>query len=69
MAGLKENIVNYTLNAAKQPVQSFLCVDNDTAGTNFIKAVTGPIEGVKTYLPNPEYKDWNEQLKATKKKI
>jgi hypothetical protein len=67
MAGLKENIVNHTLNAAKQPVQPFLCVDNDTAGANFIKAVTGQIEDIKPYLPNPEYKDWNEQLKASKK--
>ena len=67
MAGLKENIVKHMLGVAKHSVQPFLCVDNDPAGVNFIKAIKEHIECVKTHSPDAKYKDWNEQLKAMKK--
>jgi len=67
MAGLKDNIINYTLNRRNEPLQAVLCVDNDEAGSNFIKLVTAQIEGVRAFLPEAQYKDWNEQLKAMKK--
>ena len=59
MMGLKENIVNHTLQALPEGTQPVLCVDNDEAGHNFIKAM-----GLKARLPAPAYKDWNDQLRA-----
>jgi len=59
MMGLKQNIVGHTLQALPEGVQPFLCVDNDEAGQNFIKAM-----GLKARLPDPAYKDWNDQLRA-----
>jgi len=65
MAGLKENILEQMLVSFNNPT-AFLCVDNDDAGKNFIKAVTAQIQGVRIYLPSSEHKDWNEWLKAIK---
>jgi len=59
MMGLKENIVEHTLQALPEGTQPFLCVDNDEAGTNFAQQM-----GLNTRLPEPDYKDWNEQLLA-----
>ena len=59
MMGLKENIVEHTLQALPEGTQPFLCVDNDEAGANFIAQM-----GLTARLPDPAYKDWNDQLKA-----
>jgi len=67
MAGVKENIVEHTLTAFKgvfEPLEAVLCVDRDTAGVNFVKAVERKIKGVRTLTVNAPHKDWNEQLKA-----
>ena len=66
MGGLKENIIKQMLSL-NQSAQPFLCVDNDEAGAEFIKVVKPQIEGVKPFLPNAPYKDWNDQLRANKK--
>ena len=59
MMGLKQNIVEHTLQVLPEGTQPFLCVDNDEAGQNFIKAV-----GLPARLPHPDFKDWNDQLRA-----
>jgi len=56
MMGLKQNIVDHTMRELPT-AKPFLCVDNDEAGQNFVKAM-----GLKARLPDPEFKDWNEQL-------
>jgi hypothetical protein len=67
MAGIKSNVIEHTLNRRNEPLQPVLCVDNDNAGADFIKRVRAQIKGIKTFLPDTQYKDWNEQLKAMKK--
>ena len=69
MSGLKDVIIRQTLNRRNEALQAVLCVDNDSAGDKFIKSVATQISGVKTYLPESQYKDWNEQLQAMKKNI
>ena len=60
MMGLKENIVAHTMRELPK-AQPFLCVDNDEAGANFIKGM-----GLKARLPDPHFKDWNDQLRASR---
>jgi len=62
MAGLKQNIFDYTMQQLPD-AKSFLCVDNDEAGQNFIAANPG----AKARLPDPAYKDWNDQLLALRR--
>jgi len=66
LGGLKENIIKSTLERQNSPCQPILCVDNDQPAKEFITAVRGKIEGVRTFLPSPDFKDWNDQLKAMK---
>ena len=47
----------------------WLCVDNDTAGTNFIAEMKQQIQGLHTFQPPQNYKDWNDYLCGTGKKI
>jgi hypothetical protein len=61
MMGLKPNIVERTMQGL-EGAQPYLCVDNDEAGQNFIKAM-----GLKSRRPDPAYKDWNDQLRAIRK--
>jgi hypothetical protein len=68
LAGLKEPIFSGSLERQKQPFQPVLCVDNDSAGDGFIKAVRGKYEGVRVFRPDVKYKDWNDQLQAMKGK-
>jgi len=58
MMGLKPNIVEHTMQDL-DGAQPFLCVDNDEAGANFIRQM-----GLKARLPNPDFKDWNDWLRA-----
>ncbi|MCL2106854.1 MAG: toprim domain-containing protein [Oscillospiraceae bacterium] len=58
MMGLKPNIVEHTMQEL-EGAEPFLCVDNDEAGQSFIEAM-----GMKSRLPHPDFKDWNEQLQA-----
>jgi hypothetical protein len=63
LAGLRKDILENTLQAFSVPLNSaFLCVDRDQAGEQFINAVQGEFEGLKVYLPEPPFKDWNEML-------
>ncbi|MDR3314132.1 MAG: toprim domain-containing protein [Oscillospiraceae bacterium] len=65
MMGLKPNIIDHT--AAQLPdAQAFLCVDNDEAGANFIQAMQAQNPAMRVRLPDPAYKDWNDQLQAMK---
>ena len=59
LAGLKKNIFEHTMRQFPE-AQPFLCVDNDEAGANFIAS----IPGAKVRLPDPAYKDWNDQLRS-----
>jgi len=58
MMGLKQNIVDRTMQELPE-ARPFLCVDNDEAGANFIKVV-----GLPARLPYPDFKDWNDWLRA-----
>ena len=58
MMGLKQNIIDRTMQELPE-ARPFLCVDNDEAGQNFIKAV-----GLPTRLPHSDFKDWNDWLRA-----
>ena len=61
MMGLKPSIVEHTLKALPEGTQPVLCVDNDEAGYNFIKKM-----GLKVKLPDPNYKDFNDELRAVR---
>jgi len=65
MSGLKENIVAEYIKALPD-AQPFLCVDNDAAGTEFTEKMKAKHPGIKLHLPAPQFKDWNEQLKAAR---
>lgn len=67
MAGLKDNVITHTLNRRNEPLQPVLCVDNDNAGQGFIERVGAQIKGIRAFLPDAQYKDWNEQLNAMRK--
>jgi hypothetical protein len=69
MAGLKDNVITHTLNRRNEPLQPVLCVDNDKAGVEFVERVRAQIKGIKAHLPQPQYKDWNEQLKAMRESM
>jgi len=58
MMGLKQNIIDHTMQGL-DGAQPFLCVDNDEAGKTFVEAV-----GLLARPPHPNFKDWNDQLKA-----
>jgi len=58
MMGLKQNSIDHTMQELPE-ARPFLCVDNDEAGANFVQAV-----GLPARLPHPDYKDWNDWLRA-----
>ena len=71
MVGLKSNIVQHmTSTFGGQPV---LCSDNDAAADKFLATTTsaylptGENIKIKHLRPDPQYKDWNEQLKVISK--
>ena len=71
MVGLKPNIVKHmTSTFGGQPI---LCPDNDPAADEFLATTTnaylptGENIKIRHLRPDPQHKDWNEQLKATKK--
>jgi len=66
MAGLKENVIETTLKAFKTISKSFLCIDRDIAGDNFINSLKIENRAFKRHIPNKPHKDWNEFLKFTK---
>ena len=66
MAGLKDTTVKQTLKNFGEGLQPVLCVDNDHAGLKFIKTIKQQMKGIKVFRPEPEYKDWNDQLKSLK---
>lgn len=61
MGGLKEEVIEGFLKRHTSLRETFLGVDNDDAGKNFIKAVQAKIKA-QEILP-PQGKDWNEYLK------
>ena len=70
MVGLKPNIVKHmTSTFGGQPI---LCPDNDPAADEFLATTTwtylpsGKYIKIRHLRPDPQHKDWNEQLKATK---
>jgi hypothetical protein len=65
LSGLKENVFE-TMRRVAGTAAPVLCVDNDAAGKEFIKAVAAKYPAVKTHLPDSRYKDWNEQLLASR---
>lgn len=67
MAGLKKNIVEYTLKAFKSDLKLVLCVDNDKAGQEFKNAIKDARIDYIDCPPDERHKDWNEQLEYTKR--
>ena len=67
MGGLNSSVV-HELHRLKPNLKHWLCVDNDRAGTNFITAMKQEIEGLHTFQPPKNYKDWNEYLCGAGKK-
>ena len=61
LGGLKQEVLYTCLNAYEVQEQVFLCVDNDSAGENFLNGFKG-IEGYTELRPDKIYKDWNDQL-------
>lgn len=70
MAGLKVSTLTNTLRAFKIDSKPLICVDNDTAGTNFKNSLNKqgiPFEAID--IPTPSDKDWNDYLKYVKRAI
>jgi len=67
LAGLKENIFEQTLERLDKTITPVLCVDNDSAGENFIKQATAKFSNARVFLPEGQFKDWNELLCSLKK--
>ena len=67
MGGLNSSVI-HELYRLKPNLKHWLCVDNDTAGMNFIAEMNKEIRGLHTFQPPKTYKDWNEYLCETGKK-
>ena len=64
MAGLKASILEHMQKTFGGKI--VLCVDNDAAGDIFAAEIkTKGLEAILAY-PEAQFKDWNEQLRATK---
>lgn len=61
LGGLKQDVLYTCLTAYTVRERVFLCVDNDSAGENFLDSFRG-IEGYTELRPDKIYKDWNDQL-------
>lgn len=66
MGGLKDNVVQCTLEAYTSLTEVYICTDADNASSKFKSNLMIPFVEV---LPHKPYKDWNEQLRDRKKKI
>ena len=67
MAGLKQTIFKGMIeNFRCEDAEKYLCVDNDSAGLNFIASVKSEYPNVKMLTPIGEHKDQNDQLKDIK---
>ena len=67
MGGLNSSVI-HELYRLKPNLKHWLCVDNDTAGMNFIVEMKQQIERLHTFQPPQNYKDWNDYLCRTGKK-
>ena len=68
MADLKMNVVKHTLKTFKCN-KVVLCVDNDQAGQKFWDDVDIELDmDIMNGSPDANYKDWNEQLAAVKRR-
>ncbi|MCL2411546.1 MAG: DUF3991 and toprim domain-containing protein [Treponema sp.] len=67
MAGVKINILKHGLKTFAPNAKAILCVDNDTAGQNFINLVNSAGIDYALRLPDEKYKDWNEQITNMKR--
>ena len=68
MGGLNSSVI-HELYRLKPNLKHWLCVDNDTAGMNFIVEMKQQIEKLHTFQSPQNYKDWNDYLCGTGKKI
>lgn len=66
LSGLKDAIFKHSLEAFGSGLQPVLCVDNDSAGDEFITRLQAEYEAVKVYRPPQQFKDWNDLLKYRK---
>ena len=66
LSGLKEPIFNHSLEAFGSGLQPVLCVDNDSAGNEFITRLRAKYEALRVYRPPQQFKDWNDLLKYRK---
>ncbi|MCL2105466.1 MAG: DUF3991 domain-containing protein [Oscillospiraceae bacterium] len=64
LAGLKQNIFDHTMHSLGEQARPVLCVDNDEAGTAFVRSVQSVNAGVKIRQPAAGFKDWNDWLVA-----
>lgn len=69
LAGIKVSTFKHSLKAFGSALQPVLCVDNDNSGNEFINRLQAVFEGLKVYRPQPEFKDWNDQLQAAKNNV
>lgn len=66
LAGLKQETLENTLHTLTNGAECVMCVDNDIAGQTFTKGLKTQMKSIVEHFPDKRYKDWNEQLKATK---
>jgi hypothetical protein len=66
LMGLKENVFRLMVSLF-EGAKPYLCVDNDEAATSFTRIIMSNTDGVYIHAPEPEFKDWNDQLKAMRK--
>lgn len=67
MGGLNSSII-HELRATMPYLNHWLCVDNDIAGSNFIKEIRQNIKDTHTFRPPKNFKDWNEWLLSNQSK-
>lgn len=67
MAGLKINVLEHSIKTFAPNAKIILCVDNDTAGHNFIESVKSAKIDYVLRQPDTKYKDWNEQITDMKR--
>lgn len=65
LGGLNSSII-FELQRQRPSLNHWLCIDNDTAGTNFINEMTKQIRFLHIFRPPKQYKDWNEYLMSKK---
>jgi hypothetical protein len=63
LAGLKQGTVNNMLRIYHRGIP-VLCVDNDFSGRNFISRIRMLYTDIIIRQPEPQFKDWNDQLRC-----